>query len=113
MERDDEIHNKSGDKGNENVTTGKNELIKVNKAAAERRQDVKNMLKNRKDNKMAVKLSTESQLMQISRDDLDFKTKLLEKMDESDKELRAGFTESNKTMSTIVCLPLYNSLLAY
>ena len=101
MERDDEIHNKTGDKGNENVTTGKNEFIKVNKAAAERRQDVKNILKNRKDNKMAVKLSTESQLMQISRDDLDFKTKLLEKMDESDKELRAGFTESNKTMSTI------------
>ena len=46
VERDDEIHNKTEDKGNENVTTGKNELSKVNKVAIERRQDVKNVLKN-------------------------------------------------------------------
>ena len=64
-------------------------------------QDVKNMLKNRKDKKMAAKLSNESQLLQISRDDIDFKKKLLEKIDESDKEVRAGFTELNKTMSAI------------
>ena len=46
VERDNEIQNETEDKGNENVTTGKNELSKVNKAAAEWRQDVKNMLKN-------------------------------------------------------------------
>ena len=46
VERDDEIHNESEDKGNENVTTGKNELSKVSKAATERKQDVKNILKN-------------------------------------------------------------------
>ena len=73
VERDDEIHNETEDKGNENVTTGKNELSKVNKVATERRQDVKNVLKNRKDKKVAGKLSTESQLLQISLDDLDFK----------------------------------------
>ena len=38
-------------------------------------QDVKNMLKNRKDKNMAAKLSNESQLLQISRDDVDFKKK--------------------------------------
>ena len=54
------------------MTTGKNELSRVNKAATKRRKDVKNMLKHRKDKKMATKLSTESQLLQISRDDLDF-----------------------------------------
>ena len=42
---------------------------------------------------MAVKLNTESQLLQISRDDLGFKKKLLEKADEGDKEFRAGFAE--------------------
>ena len=42
---------------------------------------------------MAAKFSTESHLLQISRDDLEFKKKkLLEKIDESDKEFRAGFT---------------------
>ena len=75
VERDDEIHNETENKGNENVTTGKNEVSKVNKAATERRQDVKNMLKNRKDKKMDAKLSTESQLLQISRDDVDCKKK--------------------------------------
>ena len=53
---------------------------------------MKNMLKNRKEKKMAAKLSTYSHLLQISRDDLDFKKKLLEKIDESDKEFRADFT---------------------
>ena len=46
VERDDEIPNGTEDKGNENVTTEKSELSKVNKEATERRQDVKNMLKN-------------------------------------------------------------------
>ena len=61
---------------------------------------MQNMSKNRKDKKMAAKCSTESQLLQISRDDhnLDSK-KELEKIDESDKEFSAGFTELNKTMS--------------
>ena len=35
VEKDDEIHNETEDKGNENVKTGKNELRKVNKAATE------------------------------------------------------------------------------
>ena len=61
---------------------------------------MQNMSKNRKDKKMAAKCSTESQLLQISRDDhnLDSKKKL-EKIDESDKEFSVGFTELNKTMS--------------
>ena len=60
---------------------------------------MQNMSKNRKDKKMAAKCSTESQLLQISRDDhnLDSKKKL-EKIDESDKEFSAGFTELNKTI---------------
>ena len=52
--RDDEIHNETEVKGNENITSGKNELSKVNKAATEQRQDLKNIMKNRKDKKMAV-----------------------------------------------------------
>ena len=78
VERDGEIHNKSEDKGNENVTTAKNELSKANKAVIERRQDVKNILKNRKDKEIGVKLSTESQLLPISRDDLDLKKAFIE-----------------------------------
>ena len=73
VKRDDEIHNETEYKGNEIVTTGKNELSKVNKAATEQRQDVKNMFKNRKDKEMAANLSTGSQLLQISRRYLDFK----------------------------------------
>ena len=46
VERDDEIPNGTEDKGNDNVTTEKSELSKVNKEATERTQDVKNMLKN-------------------------------------------------------------------
>lgn len=64
---------------------------------------MKNMLKNRKDKKMAVKLSSESQLLQVSRDDFDFKIKkLLEKTDKRTKNLQLVFIKSNKTMSTIV-----------
>ena len=63
--------NETEDIGNENLTTGKKELSKVNKAATEQRQILKNMLKNGKDKEMAAKLSTETQLLQISRDDLD------------------------------------------
>ena len=48
---------------------------------------MKNMLKNRKDKKMAAKLSTESQLLQISRGDLYFKKKLLEKIVKVTKNL--------------------------
>ena len=59
VERDDEIHNETKDKGNENVTTGKNELSKVNKAPTERRQDEK-YVENQKNKEMAVKPSTES-----------------------------------------------------
>ena len=60
------------------------------------------MSKNRKDKKIAAKCSTESQLLQISRDDHNLdskKKKKIEKIDESDKEFSAGFTELNKTMS--------------
>ena len=101
VERDDEIHNETKDKGNENVTTGKNKLSKVNKAATERKPDVKNMLKNQKGKKIDANPSTKSKLLQISHDDLYFKKKILEKIEESDKEFRAGFTKLNKTMSTI------------
>ena len=73
VKRDDEIHNETEDKGDENVTTGKNKPGKVNKVATERRQDVENILKNRKDKKLDVKLSTESQLLQICHDNIDFK----------------------------------------
>ena len=46
------------------------------------------MLKNRKDKKVAVKVSSESQLLQVSRDDFDFKIKkLLEKTDKRTKNL--------------------------
>ena len=64
--------NETEDIGNENLTTGKKELSKVNKAATEQMQVLKNMLKIWKDKEMAAKLRTESQLLQISRDDLDF-----------------------------------------
>ena len=37
VERDNKILNETEDKGNENVTTGKNELSKVNKAVTKRR----------------------------------------------------------------------------
>ena len=50
---------------------------------------MKNMLKNRKDKKVAVKVSSESQLLQVSRDDFDFKIKnLLEKTDKRTKNLQ-------------------------
>ena len=88
VERDNEIHNETESKWNINVTTGRSELSQVNKAATERRNDVKNMLKNRKDKKVAVKVSSESQLLQVSRDDFDFKIKkLLEKTDKRTKNL--------------------------
>lgn len=95
----DETHSDAEIKQNENVTSGKDELKKINKAATEGRHEVKNMLKNRKNKKMASKLSTDAQLLKISRDNLTFKKELLEKIDQGDKEFRAGFTELN--MSTI------------
>jgi len=97
----DEARSDAENKRNEDVTSGKDKLEKINKAATERRHEVTNMLKNRKDKKMASKLSVDAQLLQISRDDLTFKKELLEKIDQSDKEFRVGFTELNKTMSNI------------
>ena len=99
---DVEYNEEQGQDKNDRKTTGRdNDLSKLNTAATERRQEVTNMLRNRKDKKMATKLSADSQLLQISRDDLSFKKELLEKINESDKEFKASFNELNRTMATI------------
>ena len=59
------------------------------------------MLKNRKDKKMSPNLSTDKQLIQISQEDVTLKRELLDKMEKSDQEFKASFTELNKTMATI------------
>ena len=59
------------------------------------------MLKNRKDKKMSPNLSTDKQLIQISQEDVTLKRELLDKMEKSEQEFKASFTELNKTMATI------------
>ena len=77
----DEARSDAENKRNEDVTCGKDELKKINKAATECRREMTNVFKSRKDKKMASKLSADAQLLQISRDDLTFKKELLEKID--------------------------------
>ena len=50
---------------------------------------------------MSHNLSTDKQLIQISQEDVTLKRELLDKMEKSDQEFKASFTELNKTMATI------------
>lgn len=76
-------------------TTNREALLKE---TTERRKNVTDMLKNRKDKKMSSKLSIDSQMLQLARDDLVFKKDLLQKMEQNDKDFKDGFSELNKTM---------------
>ena len=89
---------------NNNEKSGKKkkqDLEEMNQKALERRKSVTDMLKNRKDKKMSHNLSTDKQLIQISQEDVTLKRELLDKMEKSDQEFKASFTELNKTMATI------------
>ena len=50
---------------------------------------------------MTSQLSIDSQLLQLSHDDLAFKKELLSKMDQVDQEFKEGFVQLNNTMSKI------------
>ena len=71
------------------------------KPVEERREAVKQMLKNRKDKKMTSKISNDDQLLQLTREDIAFKKELLEKIDKSDKEFKSELASLNHTMSNI------------
>ena len=59
------------------------------------------MPKNRKYKKMASQISTYSQLLQLTREDIAFKKQMLEKMEKSDKELCTELANLNQVMSNI------------
>ena len=67
------------------------------------------MLKHRKDKKMATKLSTESQLLQISRDDLDF-NKNFQRIDERKVTKNLELVSPNQINRQQA--PLYSKVLA-
>ena len=71
------------------------------KQTEKRRENIKDMLNNRKDQKMASKIPAEAQMLQISREDLAFKKELLTKMEESDKKFQESFQALNGTMFAI------------
>ena len=73
----------------------------VVKSSEERREAVKQMLKNRKDTKMTLKISNDDQLLQLTHEDTAFKKELLEKIDKSDKEFKSELASINHTMSNI------------
>ena len=64
-------------------------------------EKVSEMLKNCKDKKMTSWISSDNQLLQLTREDIAFKKKMLEKMEKSDNELRTELANLNQVMSNI------------
>ena len=73
----------------------------VDEKATKRRENVNEMLKNRKDKKMAAKISNKSQMLKLAQEDVSFKKKILETMEKSDQEFKAGLTNLNEVMTDI------------
>ena len=65
------------------------------------REKVSEILNNRKDNKMTSRISTDNQLLQLTREDIAFKKQMLEKMEKNGNELRTEFANLNQVMSNI------------
>lgn len=66
-----------------------------------RREKVTEMLKNRRYKKMTTKISSDTQMVQLAKEDLAFKKQLLEKIEKNDKEWQANLSNINTVMSNI------------
>ena len=60
------------------------------------------MFKNRKDKKMTSRISTDSQLLQLTREDIAFKKQILEKREKDDNELGTELANLNQVKSNIM-----------
>ena len=97
----EEVEEENGEKTQSSKGRKPINVQAVVKSAEERREAVKQMLKNRKDKKMTSKISNDDQLLQLTREDIAFKKELLEKIDKSDKEFKSELASLNHTMSNI------------
>ena len=70
-------------------------------ATAKRRKNVSHMLKNRKDQKLSSALSSEAQYLQLFKEDIALKRKLLEKMEKSDEDFKNSLASINNVMQSI------------
>ena len=61
------------------------------------------MLKNRKDHKLASTLSNESQLLQLTEEDIALKRKLLERIESSDEEFKESLATPTQVFSCEYC----------
>jgi len=66
-----------------------------------RREKTAEMLRDRKSHKLSTRVNTDSQMLNCAREDLQLKRKLIEKLDDNDKDLKECLAKVNKTMEAI------------
>ena len=69
----EEVEKENGEKTQSSKGRKPIDVQAVVKSAEERREAMKEMLKNRKDKKMRSKISNDDQLLQLTREDIPFK----------------------------------------
>ena len=89
-----EDSNETENKENETVST-------VKKLTTERRKTVEEGLKGRRDKKLSSKLNSEAQLINLSKEELNLKRKMIENFEKSDIEYNTGLQKVLKTMDNI------------
>ena len=65
------------------------------------RKKVEEGLKNRRDKKLSSKLSMDTQLLNISKEELSLKRKLVEQLEKSEEEFNSGMNKVFKSMENI------------
>ena len=66
-----------------------------------RHKKVEEGLKNRRDKKLSSKLSMDTQLLNISKEELSLKRKLVDQLEKSEEEFNAGMNKVFKSMENI------------
>ena len=96
-----EYNDSSNDEEEQFCFRNKNVAKHRKEAANEHRKNVEELLKNRKDKKLCSKTGSGTQMLNIAKEELSLKRKLVEKLDKSDEEFRASMEKVNKTMENI------------
>lgn len=81
--------------GNEELNIS---MDRIRRETNERRKKVDEGLKNRREKKLVSKLSTETQMLNLTKEDVSLKRKLVEKFDQADLEFNVSLNKVLKTM---------------
>ena len=102
-EEDEDDLSKYDETGIGSPTSGEEirEAQSLKEQTTNRRKKVEEGLKNRRDKKLSSKLSMDAQLLNISKEDLSLKRKLVEQLEKSEEEFNSGMNKVFKSIENI------------